>query len=434
MSELRRLVAVGALVLACGPLPLADAAAEVTDSGPIVVAAGPASGACGCADIADMLNRIKEADAAVAAYRKEIAVLLAAPKGSDPVMATDANYRDLQDNIVQAEINKVTTPGSNRPRSGTNGACEIDIPATTACMRQSRQIHEAVHQRACLAMKTKEDFLVKSYFNFMTLVDFAWEEIDSYLSERKFLADQLRNLPATCKPKGWTGTVEYNEQIKTAKSKTIPAVTNGTRGGTESATYEKQHTASITVIDGRAFARTDYVEKSFWRQEITSIVRCHSNEAPRDFPHHRADTTSSEAHGYTQLPSFSVSAGSTGYRISFSLPAVEGTYDLAHDVTPPACPGPFKPAPGSHSAMRFGGTSYSVVGGADAGDTISGSDTKTTPLADGTRTVTVSWHLSRGQGTAPAVSQLDPGPVRHFALAAPAGARPWPALQGGSSD
>jgi hypothetical protein len=186
-----------------------------------VLVAAPAKAApCVCNDMADIQNRMTEAQTAIATYSTEM------QKMAEQIMRTQQQIpytperRTKLQGRVQDALNKAmagklpTAPGiAGESPGGTSNLCTMTInlgPSATACMRASVTRHEEHHQQEC--MKTLSPGKVvgsigsgKDRFerDGKSLVQYAMEEIGGYTAELQFLQGELTRLKQSeeCKPK-----------------------------------------------------------------------------------------------------------------------------------------------------------------------------------------------------------------------------------------
>ncbi|HWB76320.1 MAG TPA: hypothetical protein VG755_15225 [Nannocystaceae bacterium] len=155
---------------------------------------------CKCADKNDLLNRYREAKAAIAEYKRQIAKL-----GNAPFRYP--KYRHDVQPDVQKAINVVTNGAANRVAGGTDaGTCErkpntVNSGKQTACIAKAIEIHEGVHRSACEDWKLAEGpFRGNDYRKGQSMAKFLNEEIAAYQAEIEFIKQQF---DASC-PLGWT--------------------------------------------------------------------------------------------------------------------------------------------------------------------------------------------------------------------------------------
>lgn len=175
---------------------------------------------CKCADKNDLLNRYREAKAAIAEYQKQIAKL-----GNAPFRYP--KYRHDVQPDVQTAINGVTNGAANRVAGGTDaGTCErnpnkVNSGKQTACIAKAIDIHEHVHQSACEDWKLAEGPLRgNDYRKGSSMAKFLQEEIAAYQAEIDFIKKQF---DASC-PLGWT--VDFDVTVSGEGSKATNALSN----------------------------------------------------------------------------------------------------------------------------------------------------------------------------------------------------------------
>jgi hypothetical protein len=176
-----------------------------------------ASSDCKCSDKQDLINRYREAKAAIAEYQKQ-----AAAYGN--MKYTYTHYRRGVQPHVQTAINGVTDSTANRVRGGTDaGTCErqpnkVNSGKQTKCIAKAIEVHENVHQSACVDWKTAHGpFRGADYRNGMTMAKYLGEEIAAYEAEIEFIKKQF---DATC-PLGWT--LDFDVTLSGEGSKAIDA-------------------------------------------------------------------------------------------------------------------------------------------------------------------------------------------------------------------
>jgi hypothetical protein len=179
-----------------------------------------AHAACQCTDIADIKNRILEANTAIEAYSKEMQKMMEQiMRTQDPLPYTPERRAKLQgrvqDALNTAMAGKLATapaPAGETP-GGTSNLCGITInvhPSISACIRESVTRHEQYHQAQC--QKTRSagkvlDSVLTGKDRFerdgASLPAYAQEEIGGYSTEIQFLQAELARLTQSeeCKPK-----------------------------------------------------------------------------------------------------------------------------------------------------------------------------------------------------------------------------------------
>jgi hypothetical protein len=150
-------------------------------------------------------NRIKEAKAAIAEYKNQIA-----QHGDEH---HPFRYWVFYDNEVQPEvqkaINAVTDSGANRvagttdPRTCDRGSNKVKPGSKqTTCIAKAIDVHENVHGTACNIWKNAGSgsrMRRMDYRGSMPVTEALQEEIDAYQAEIDFLKNEMT---ASC-PRGW---------------------------------------------------------------------------------------------------------------------------------------------------------------------------------------------------------------------------------------
>lgn len=174
----------------------------------LLAAAGPAlaqESACGCADVADLRNRICEARAAIEEYGRQIGMIRAQErKTGQPVLYTVPRYVEHVQPCVQEAINQVTDPNARHPTATTNNACQVSYAGSPSpCLQQVLGRHEAVHVTVCQKWtndRNDEGFFAALRGTFSdfregtTLVDLLNEERAAYQVEINHVRDELARM------------------------------------------------------------------------------------------------------------------------------------------------------------------------------------------------------------------------------------------------
>lgn len=171
------------------------------------IASAPASAqpACNCGDLRDLVNRICEARAASAEYRRLTNTIRGAERNAGrPMPFTDADYENLVQPCVQEAINQVSDFGARRGTAETDNSCNMSFksPPPTACLRGSLTAHESVHVTACQAIRNSRDGFFKEFRDLVgslrernqTMVDMLNEERAAYTTEISYARQQLDRL------------------------------------------------------------------------------------------------------------------------------------------------------------------------------------------------------------------------------------------------
>ena len=152
---------------------------------------------CECPDMFDLINRQREAEAAIRAYEAKLAGW-----GDSAPRADEAGRDAFQKAEIQPFLNAVTSSKANKARGHTNIACQTDLnTAPTACLKEVIDNHESVHRNACRQYQvTRGDFLsIVQPDRWRTLADYSREEIESYRAELTYVNASLTNLERDCR-------------------------------------------------------------------------------------------------------------------------------------------------------------------------------------------------------------------------------------------
>lgn len=167
-----------------------------------------ASGTCSCADVADLENRLGEANAAIAEYQAAISEVQAMDaKAGKKTMYSDELYTYEQEN-VQLAINSAHITGARTGTGDTDTACETKVSAPTPCLTGSLQSHENVHSSTCQRVKQglgdKYSPLTTDYRNSLTMEEFWNDEIAAYSAEIRYINENLPKAKADTSACQWT--------------------------------------------------------------------------------------------------------------------------------------------------------------------------------------------------------------------------------------
>lgn len=344
---------------------------------------------CSCADKQDLTDRYYYDLAAAQAYRDEsdieyIKWSQAFDKGNNQLFNQE-DWARLQ-NLVNASMKR----NFSGPSMGTykmDGDCDGELEGPTTCLRALYQMSRKTGS-PCELVKNASPKAER-------MTDVAAGAANLYREQAGLIDLVLGRLPNTCKSGGWSGQITYSEIFGTNTYRTIPPVTNGTKGGYDSGDSTTHLNITINVRDDVGFFAYDYQTITNSKQEITSLIKCHSNEKEfQDFTHHTAMKVVELDRGFGKLRNLKINLLLDGsYSVSFTTAKVEGTYTKTPDVTPPPCGAAFtQPQALSTSSMR-GEFSYSGHGKTDDQNGISGGEKKSIPNGG----ITVTWNLRRAQ-------------------------------------
>lgn len=197
--------------------------------------ASPNSGPCGCADIPEIQERIREAQAVIPLYQAEINKLQAS--ATVPPYSSQ-QYNQFQSTLVPVLNALAAQNGVSTFADGdTNMFCTgTPDPKASACMKASTIQHENIHRAVCnqygwsLSSGTwkQQIGLVAVYQN----------EIAAYQAELDFLQPLLASLTPSCSA-GWKGEITSNSTITTNSNNPMPPMVLGRRVESTTTTYER---------------------------------------------------------------------------------------------------------------------------------------------------------------------------------------------------
>lgn len=167
-----------------------------------------ASGQCTCADVADLENRLGEANAAIAEYQAAIGELNGVDaKSGKKTMYSKALHLYEEEN-VQIAVDGAHKKGARSGKGVTDTACETDITAPTPCLEGSFQTHENLHSATCKRVKQelgdKYSPLTTDYRESLTMETVWNDEIAAYTTEIKYINENLPKAKADTSKCQWT--------------------------------------------------------------------------------------------------------------------------------------------------------------------------------------------------------------------------------------
>jgi hypothetical protein len=171
---------------------------------------------CHCDDVHAMELRLKEVNAAIKGFTRELAAMNEQVlRTQQPIMYTEERQAKLRGKVLDV-INGEMKGETAAPRpSGTNpgetsNLCQVEInlnPSVSACIRESITRHEQYHREQCLKTRSAGAILkgvteagqanrfVRDHFS---LQQYATEEIMGYTKEIEFLSPELARLRRDC--------------------------------------------------------------------------------------------------------------------------------------------------------------------------------------------------------------------------------------------
>lgn len=360
---------------------------------------------CGCADHADMLNRIDEANVSISEY-------LYQKRAYGTKAFSSFDYSELIQKTLQEMLNKAHKSGTNSVKGGTNvGTCDLrplepgsPSQKVTPCLEAGVRIHERVHMDACdIWKKDSGTFRGNDYRSSMTMAEYLDEEIRSYEAEKSFFKDQINKM--ACKPAGWIGVVRYEESTKLAKTETLPPSPKRL-SGQKSSELSTTRLVSILAGNGDTNASQIYALRQTENSEYDTKIACRTSSIVHHFAF--SSLMDGKVRGFGKPLSFSVSQnGPNDYMISFAVPGITGgTVETSGTAAPypPECGQPNKPIPSTTGPFAAQSeVRYTVRGKGKLSDNfLSGHET--IPQLGGFQTITISWELKRWKDSSPNVS------------------------------
>ena len=260
---------------------------------------------CTCNDVSDLINRLNMAEAARQALLDELPKIEAADKGRSPKPPWLADDRapggqtnqngspmtnqDLIRGAIDERMRRVQLASTSIGK--TDGRCTPSLThQTTACMNEIVMWHERhVHVPACTAGPKD----VSGFRASQTTVDYAKEEIAGYESEIERIKEVLRMLPASCRPSGWTGFIDYREERTMEKNTPLPPGEIRLSGVDRSSLslirdarvlYREMHApTTLTALTASPRVKTVIHEEVVWYNSVTSKRSCTGGAATPRF-------------------------------------------------------------------------------------------------------------------------------------------------------
>jgi hypothetical protein len=163
---------------------------------------------CDCDDLADIENRINEANAAI----KEYGIMINQLKELDAKNGKTTMYslalQKLSDERVQTAVSKVSKKDAKEVIGETAKNCSITVNATTKCLIKSMRAHEKANSDSCERVKDKlmaEKGMYAAdstyYRDTFSMTEFWNDEIAAYTAELVYLNRnlQLARADKSCK-------------------------------------------------------------------------------------------------------------------------------------------------------------------------------------------------------------------------------------------
>jgi hypothetical protein len=271
---------------------------------------------------------------------------------------------------------------------------------------------EHVHVPACTAAKNPAGIRASQ-----TTIDYVKEEIAGYESEIARIKEVLRMLPASCRPSGWIGFIDYREERAMEKNTTLPPGEIRVSGVDRSSIslirdarvlYREVHApTTLTAVTASPRVKTVVHEEVVWYNSVTGRRSCTGGAATPRFDGTSTGTVEEKTEVNAEAEQdidvgFDYDPQTGRYSLSFDIPEAAGigTHTKRDTVT-----GACNPADNgtksssSQSSMPYSGTQVNVSGSVtpqSTADYIQGNDKLdlapvTMPDATITAWATVRW-------------------------------------------
>ena len=355
------------------------------------VALARAGTVCTCADVYDLINRLNMAEAARQALLDELPKIEAADKKRSPKppsLADDlapgeqtnsegqpATNQDLIRGAIDDRMRRVQLASTSIGR--TSGRCMPSVTfQTTACMNEIVMWHEEhVHVPACTAATNAAGIRASQ-----TTVDYAKEEIAGYESEIERIKEVLRMLPASCRPSGWIGFIEYHEDRTVEKNAALPpgeirlsGVDRTSMSLTRDAKvlYREVHApTTLTALTALPRVKTAIHEEVVGYNSVTGRRSCTGGAATPRFDGTSTGTVEEKlvvnAEGEKDIDvSFDYDPNTGSYSLGFEIPEAAGIGTLTRTETVTGACNPADngtKSSSSQSSTPYSGTQVNVSG------------------------------------------------------------------------
>jgi uncharacterized protein YbaA (DUF1428 family) len=154
---------------------------------------------CDCNDLADIENRINEANAAIKEYGAMLEELQQQDAKSGKATMYSQALQKSSDERLEAALGKVSSKDAKTLVGETAKNCSITVNATTKCMIKSMRAHEKSNAESCERVKDKlmaEKGMYAAdstyYRDTLTLAEYWKDEIAAYNAELVYLNKNLQ--------------------------------------------------------------------------------------------------------------------------------------------------------------------------------------------------------------------------------------------------
>jgi hypothetical protein len=158
---------------------------------------------CQCSDLEDMKNRIAEAGVAARAFGAFAVDQATADMSAGTTTMYNRDRDDQTTAVAQGAVTSAHKTGTKSGKGKTQTDCVTKIETSSACIRQSLQLHENVHSETCQAIKAAGKDATGDFKDQLSLVQYWAEEVKAYSKEIEFLTRQIARVtgdPACAPP------------------------------------------------------------------------------------------------------------------------------------------------------------------------------------------------------------------------------------------
>jgi hypothetical protein len=227
------------------------------------------SGPCGCGDIREIEERIREASAVIPLYQAEINKLQAnAQQANAPVPPYSSQQYNQFQSSLQPVLNALAQQNgvSTFANGDTSMFCNVtpNLQAS-ACMQASTLKHESVHSAVC--KQYGWSLSAGTWKQQIGLVAVYQNEINAYQAELDFLQPLLAALKPSCSV-GWSGVITSHFASSTRQNSPMPPMKPGLRS--ESSTLARDYTRDDNWTFNGLIGQVPQFTQGTWLGTLTS--------------------------------------------------------------------------------------------------------------------------------------------------------------------
>ncbi len=293
-------------------------------------------GDCRCEDLAALVDREHEVEAAIAALQQEIAVVLGTAPRTGVPKYSDATDRHLLEDDLQKAMDTVHDAAlSGRVKNSIfSSECDRSVQGPTACLNGAANAGEAAYLEYCTTQRDLNHKVAG-----VVLGNSNWQErrpltlllgkaLDAYRAELEYIDQRLDSLKDVCQTKDWSGevTVTYEEKYDNQIN------TPGTIRGTQTIANRDHREAVITVINGKAVGHLTAYTTSEQNETKSGQTSCHGGGITAKTEQFSSTAVSNvQKNGdFYSRPSFHISFDNSGmYHVSV---AIKGGYGIGRST------------------------------------------------------------------------------------------------------